>query len=93
MKSTVEAALVRSVHEAAARPAPRLPRLRQERSLSAREIEVLRLLAEGRSTIEVARDLFVAKVTVRNHVQRILSKLGVHSRLAAVAEARRQSLL
>jgi DNA-binding CsgD family transcriptional regulator len=52
-------------------------------SLSPREQEILRLLALGRSTRAVAEVLFISTATVRNHVQRILKKLGVHSRLEA----------
>ena len=52
--------------------------------LSRREKEVLCLLAAGRSTVGVADELFISPVTVRNHVQRILGKLGVHGRLDAI---------
>jgi len=54
------------------------------RLLSPRERQVLRLLAAGRSTSEVAEDLGISAVTVRNHVQRILKKLGAHNRLEAI---------
>jgi len=53
--------------------------------LSARERTVLELLREGLSTEAIARRLAVSKNTVRTHVQRILMKLQVHSRLEAVA--------
>lgn len=56
-------------------------------SLTAREREVLRLFAEGLSTSQIAHRLSISSVTVRNHAQRILFKLGVHTRLAAVARA------
>lgn len=69
------------------RPAPDAP------GLTDREAEVLRLLAGGASTRTIAERLFISATTVRNHVQGILSKLGVHSRLAAVAEARRRGIL
>ena len=55
--------------------------------LTLREREVLRLLAEGLGTQEIADQLFVSSTTARNHVQHILNKLGVHSRLEAVALA------
>jgi len=55
--------------------------------LTLREREVLRLLAEGLGTSEIARRLFVSSATARNHVQHILNKLNVHSRLEAVALA------
>jgi PAS domain S-box-containing protein len=61
--------------------------------LTERELEVLRLLAAGRSTADVARFLCVSVTTIRTHVQNLLGKLGVHSRLQAVALARRNGLL
>ena len=63
------------------------PRVAADRPLSAREREVLVELAAGRSTEEIASLLAISTVTVRNHIQRILPKLGAHSRLEAVALA------
>jgi DNA-binding CsgD family transcriptional regulator len=57
--------------------------------LTPREVEVLRLLASGTAGTEIAADLAISPVTVRNHVQNILVKLQVHSRLEAVARMRR----
>jgi len=53
--------------------------------LSSRERTVLELLREGLSTEAIARSLGVSKNTIRTHIQRILMKLQVHSRLEAVA--------
>lgn len=53
------------------------------RALSAREIEVLELLARGRTNQQIARALFLSEKTARNHVSNILSKLGVSDRSAA----------
>ena len=61
--------------------------------LSRREIDVLQLLAEGLSTAELAARLHLSVNTVRNHVQSVLQKLGAHSRLQAVATARRLGLV
>jgi PAS domain S-box-containing protein len=61
--------------------------------LTPREMEVLRLLAHGHSTRQIADELGLAIATVRNHVQRILHALGAHSRLEALAIARRDGLL
>jgi DNA-binding NarL/FixJ family response regulator len=61
--------------------------------LSARELDVLRLLAKGSPTEQVANDLFVSVNTVRSHVRRILEKLGAHSKLEAVAIAVRDGIL
>ena len=61
--------------------------------LSARERDVLLLVAEGRRDQEIAAQLFLSHHTVANHVRNILGKLGVSSRAAAVAHAVRQGLL
>lgn len=62
-------------------------------SLSRREIEVLRLMVEGLNTAGAAERLHVSRATIRNHVQNIFGKLGVHSRLEAVAYATKHRLL
>jgi LuxR family maltose regulon positive regulatory protein len=61
--------------------------------LTERELEVLRLLAAGRSTAEMAADLVVEQSTVKTHLIHLYSKLGVHSRTQAVARARALRLL
>ncbi len=61
--------------------------------LTSREREALLLLAEGASTEEISERMGVARNTVRNHVQRVLEKLGARSKLEAVAIARRDGLL
>ena len=61
--------------------------------LTPRETEVLRLVTEGLGTAATAERLRVSRATVRNHVQNIFGKLGVHTRLEAVAHARRHRLL
>ena len=61
-------------------------------SLTAREREVLRLLARGSSQTEIAAQLFISSKTVGGHIQRILAKLDVHSRAHAVALAHEQGL-
>ncbi len=62
-------------------------------ALTAREIEVLRLLTKGLPTKLLADELGLSPATVRNHIQRLLPKLGVHSRLEAVAYAARHGLI
>ena len=62
-------------------------------ALTPRETEVLRLLSEGLSTRGVAEHLAITATTARNHIQRILAKLGVHTRLEAVAHTSRRSML
>ena len=61
--------------------------------LTRRELEILRLVATGADTKTAAERLHVSPATVRNHVQNILGKLGVHSRLQAVAYATTHRLL
>lgn len=59
-------------------------------ALTPRELEVLRLIVGGANTRAIATQLRVSPATVRNHVQNLLGKLGVHSRLEAVAYAARR---
>jgi DNA-binding NarL/FixJ family response regulator len=61
--------------------------------LSERELEVLTLLASGRTNAEISRDLFVAVGTVKSHVNNIYRKLGAANRAEAVARARDLNLL
>jgi DNA-binding NarL/FixJ family response regulator len=61
--------------------------------LTTRELETLVLLGDGASTEEISERLGVARNTARNHVQRVLEKLGARSKLEAVAIARREGVL
>lgn len=63
------------------------------RKLTAREVEVLAMLAAGRTTPEVAERLHISTLTARNHIQNILDKLEVHSKAEAVAFAFQKHLL
>jgi DNA-binding CsgD family transcriptional regulator len=62
-------------------------------ALTERQLEVLRLLAEGRSTAEIATELGLSPTTVRNYVAGLIAALGVHTRLQAVVAAHRAGLL
>ena len=66
---------------------------RQIEPLTPRELEVLRALSEGLSTPEICARLFIAPNTLRTHVQNIMGKLRVHSKLEAVAFAMRHRLV
>lgn len=64
-----------------------------ESPLTARQHEVLVLLARGHSTDQIAAQLHLSRETVRNHIRHVLRRLGARSRLEAVAVARRDGIL
>jgi DNA-binding NarL/FixJ family response regulator len=71
-----------------------LARVREPASdLSSRELEVVRLVADGLANRDIARRLFVSEATVKSHLVHVFTKLGVASRTAAVAAARERGLL
>jgi PAS domain S-box-containing protein len=72
--------LVKQLDDARGEPHPHL---------TPRQADVLRLLEHGRSTRQIAEELHLTVETVRNHVRNLLRALGVHSRIEAVATARR----
>ncbi len=61
--------------------------------LTDRELEVLKLVAQGLNNREIAKRLFISENTVKNHVRNILEKLQLHSRMEAVMYAVREKLL
>ncbi len=69
------------------------PARRVTEALTARELDVLRMLATGAGTTSAASQLGISTATVRAHVQAALRKLSAHSRLEAVAEAARLGLI
>jgi LuxR family transcriptional regulator, maltose regulon positive regulatory protein len=89
------AALLRACGQAGAAPPGRAaatpPGLAE--SLTGRELEVLRLIAAGKSNQRIAHDLVVALDTVKKHVTHILGKLGAANRTEAVARARQLGLI
>jgi DNA-binding NarL/FixJ family response regulator len=81
-------AVTRSVIEAFARlPTPQADLTRKLDELTARELDVLGLLAKGLSNPEIARDLFLSETTVRTHIGHILMKLDIRDRVQAVVFA------
>jgi LuxR family transcriptional regulator, maltose regulon positive regulatory protein len=62
-------------------------------TLTRKELEILRLLAEGLSNLAIAGRLFVSETTVRTHLRNINAKFGVHNRTQAIAVARRLNLI
>jgi PAS domain S-box-containing protein len=63
------------------------------RKLTTREVEVLGMLAAGRTTPEIAERLHISQLTARSHIQNILEKLEVHSKAEAVAFAFQKNLI
>ena len=83
--------LLRTIHEKLA--APVASDAKWETLLTRRELEVLRLMAGGANTRAIAQRLHISPATVRNHAQNIFAKLGVHSRLEAVAYVTQRHLV
>ncbi|MGH2675680.1 MAG: response regulator [Actinomycetota bacterium] len=61
--------------------------------LTDRELQVLRLVAQGKGNRDIAGELFISENTVKNHIRNILEKLQLHSRMEAVIYAVREKLL
>ena len=62
-------------------------------ALTARELEVIQLMAEGLSNADIARRLYLSPNTLKAHTQNIFSKLDAHSRIQAVNRARELGML
>jgi len=78
------AAISRAADERPPMPSPRL---------TDREMEVLKLVAQGKNNRDIAKELFISENTVKNHIRNILEKLHLHSRMEAVVYAVREKLL
>ncbi len=74
-------------------PARRAESSRPDDTLTPRELEILTLVAQGRSNGDIARQLFISPKTVSVHVSNILAKLGATGRTEAAAMARQRQLL
>jgi DNA-binding NarL/FixJ family response regulator len=102
LKDAEPAELARSVRAAVQGETPLAPQvagrlvrrtLRPDTSLSARELEVLELVAAGLGNQQIAERLFLSQATVKTHLVHVFGKLAVDSRTAAVAEARARGLI
>ncbi len=78
------AAISKASEEKPQMPAPRL---------TDREMEVLRLVAQGLNNRDIAKQLFISENTVKNHIRNILEKLHLHSRMEAVVYAVREKMI
>ncbi len=87
------AVTMRLITAFAAQPAGAAPDHRRLDPLTARERDVLRLIALGRSNAELADELFIAESTAKTHVKRILMKLGARDRAQAVVAAYESGLV
>lgn len=85
--------LLRRMQEERVRPAGSDERAPAQARLTARELEVLSLVARGLSNAQVADELVISRHTVRTHVQNALTKLDAHSKLAGVWRAQELGLL
>jgi PAS domain S-box-containing protein len=65
----------------------------KDTQLSARELEILRLVAQGKTSKDIAEQLSISRTTVNNHIQHILQKLNSRSRLEAVRRAEHAGLI
>jgi DNA-binding NarL/FixJ family response regulator len=91
-QSTIAPPLVsKLVHHV--RTAGSVVRVPTDLRLNTRELDVLRLLAEGRDNREIAALLFISRSTVKHHVSSIIAKLGVGNRIQAVVRALHDGLL
>lgn len=65
----------------------------EKNTLSTRQLEVLRKVADGRSLAEAGTDLGMAESTAKTHMEQVFRKLGVHTQAAAVDRAHRLGIL
>jgi len=88
-----EAAAARHAASSAAVTPPRTPDAEYHLELTARELEVLQLLADGLANHEIAKQFFLSVETVKTHVRSLLAKLQARSRAHAVAVGFRRQLI
>jgi len=102
LKDTPPQDLAQAIRDAARGRSPMGPAIasrlvervrRPDAALSARELEVLGLVAEGLSNKEIGRRLFLSEATVKSHLVHVFTKLGANSRTGAVATGRSRGLL
>ena len=70
-----------------------VPSRRDVPALTPRQLEVLKLLSEGKNAKEIGGALYLSQATVRNHIRSLFQALGVHSQLEVLAKAREMGIL
>jgi DNA-binding NarL/FixJ family response regulator len=100
LKSAMREELLRAIREVAEERryvdpavAPQLAARMQHRSLTVRELEVLRMVAKGLANKEIAASLSIAEVTVKVHVSHVLEKLNVKDRTEAATVALQRGII
>jgi DNA-binding NarL/FixJ family response regulator len=93
LDSSVTAHLAAALARGGARPVAPPPAPRPDEVLTAREIDILRLVATGSTNREIAGRLFLSEGTVKNHISRILGRLGLRDRTQAAVYAHDHGLL
>lgn len=93
LDSSVTASLAAALARGGARPVAPPPAPRPADVLTAREIDILRLVATGSTNREIAGRLFLSEGTVKNHISRILGRLGLRDRTQAAVYAHDHGLL
>ncbi|GAA1193410.1 DNA-binding NarL/FixJ family response regulator [Kitasatospora gansuensis] len=88
-----DASVISRLATALAAPPPPAPMPPAQQALTARELEVLRLIATGAANREIATRLYVSEGTVKNHISRILGRLNLRDRTQAALYARDHGLL
>ena len=88
---------IRTVHAGRSRIPPAVAQRLADRlggpDLTARELEVLKLIVSGKSNKEIGRDLFISEATVKTHINSLLSKLGVSDRTQAATTALQRGIV
>ena len=69
------------------------PRRKDIPALTPRQLEVLKLLSQGKSAREIGSELYLSQATIRNHIRALLQALGAHSQLEVLAKAREMRIL
>jgi DNA-binding NarL/FixJ family response regulator len=93
MAGTAQLASTRNGHDSGKNGAWEDSDVRSGAPLSAREADVLRLLAEGKQNAEIARELFISRETVKKHVSSILAKVQADNRVQAAVYAVRKGIV